>query len=76
MESTKRKLKVARKHLKTRGSEDKRFRRSPEADVIRSTLIRSCLPETDVIRGSEDHQKLEDWKLQNFVKNCYCHAYA
>jgi len=33
---------VARKHLKKRGSEDKRFLRS-KADVIRSTLIRRCL---------------------------------
>jgi len=38
---------------------------SSDADVIRSTLLRSCSPEVDVIRGSEDHQKLEDLKLQS-----------
>jgi len=43
---------VAKKHLKKWGSEDKRLWRSSEADVIRSTLIRSCPPEADVIRGS------------------------
>jgi len=26
---------------------------------------------TDIIRGSEDHQKLEDWKLQDYVKCCF-----
>jgi len=40
---------VARKHMKKWGYEDKRFWRSLEADVIISTLIRSCLPEADVI---------------------------
>jgi len=48
------------KHLKTRGSE--------EADVIRRTLLRSCSPEVDVIKGYEDHQKLEEWKLQRLFK--------
>ena len=50
---------VARKHMKKRGFEDKRFWRSPEANVIRSTLIKSCSLEADVIRGSEDHHKLK-----------------
>ena len=58
---------IARKHLKKSGSEDKRLWRS-EADVIKSTLIRSCSSEADhrscsseanVIRGSEEHQKLQ-----------------
>jgi len=56
--------KEAWRHLKKRGFKDKSFWRS-EAEVIRSILIRSCSPEADVIRGSEDHQKLEDWKLQD-----------
>jgi len=42
------------------GSADMSFWRSSEADVIRSTLVRSCSPEADVIRGFEGHQKLED----------------
>jgi len=46
--------------LKTRGSE--------EADVIIRTLLRSCSPEADVIKGYEDHQKLEEWKLQRLFK--------
>ncbi len=51
LEFTKRKLEA---------SEEKRFYISSKADVIRSTLIRSCSPKADVIRGSEDYQKLED----------------
>jgi len=54
-------------------------------------LIRSCSPEADVIRGSEDHQKLKDWKFQSLSNvvilmpmyaegmeawsNSYSHAY-
>jgi len=62
------------KRLKKKDSEDKRFWRSSEADVIRSTLLSSSSTEADVIRGSEDHQKLKDWKLQSLFK-CYYHAY-
>jgi len=53
---------VARKHsdqskvLKTRGS---------EADVIRSTLIRSWTSEVEVIRGSE----AEEWKASKDCSN-------
>ena len=43
--------------LKTRGS---------EADVIRSTLIRTCTSEAEVIRGSEGSEA-EDWKLQSLL---------
>jgi len=66
LEFTKRKLEAY---------EEKRFYRSSEADVIRSTLIRSCSLETDIIKGSEDHPKLEDWKLHNYVKCCFNHTY-
>jgi len=41
--------------LKTSGSE--------EADVTRSSS-----PKADVIRGSEDHQKLKDWRTSNVVQ--------
>jgi len=46
---------IARKHLKRRGSEEKRFW-IPEADVFRSILIRSTL----IRSGSAEaiHQKL------------------
>jgi len=33
--------------------------KSSKADVIRSTFLKSWSPEADVIRGSEDHQKLK-----------------
>jgi len=55
---------VARKHLKKSGFEDHQ-----------KHLLRSCSPEADVIRGSEDHQELKDWKLQICVKCCFNQAY-
>jgi len=58
MKSTKWKLVLQESILIKRGS---------EADVIRSTLIRSWTSEAEVIRGSEGSEA-EDWKLQKIVQ--------
>jgi len=61
MESTRRNLKA----FEERGSEEKRFWRSWRHQ---KHLFRSSSPEADIIRGSEDHQKLEDWRTSNVVQ--------
>jgi len=61
MESTRRKL-----VLQERGSEDKRFWRSWRHH---KHLFRSSSPEADIIRGSEDHQKLKDWSFFRCCSN-------
>jgi len=60
MESTRRKL-----VLQERGSEDKPFWRSWHHQ---KHLFKSSSPESDVIRGSEDHQKLKDWSFSDVVQ--------
>jgi len=42
---------VARKHLKKRGSEEKRFRRSSEASSSEALSSEAVSPEADVIRS-------------------------
>jgi len=47
--------------MKTRGSEDQKLTLS---EASSSEVVH-------VIRDFEDHQKLEDWKLQVYVKCCF-----
>ena len=61
MKSTRRKLEA----FEERCSEDKRFRRSWRHQ---KHLFRSSSPEADVIKGSEDHQKMEDWRTSTVVQ--------
>ena len=49
---------VARKRLKKRGSENKRFWRSSEVDIIRSTLHISSSPEAGGLEASKFVQML------------------
>jgi len=56
------------KRLKKRGSEEKWFWSTSEADVIRSTSSETRSPEADFTRSSEDHQKLKELKLQRLFK--------
>jgi len=56
------------KRLKKRGSEDKWFWSTSEADVIRSISSEARSPEADSIRSSEDHQELKELKLQRLFK--------